>query len=57
MKTLTELLGRQDKDFFLQNHFTRQPYSAPLNAKKFNHLLNWNVVEQVLNEKNQFLES
>lgn len=55
MKILSQLLANQDPASFLQKYFTRLPYSAPHNARDLLHLLDWKVVEQVINKKKSIL--
>lgn len=49
MKFLQDILGEDPNNTFLPKHFTRLPFSLPGGAKNFNHLLDWKMVEDVLN--------
>lgn len=51
MKILKELLKDQSLESFLKTNFTRIPYSMPNAAEDFAHLLNWDVVKKVIEEK------
>jgi 50S ribosomal protein L16 3-hydroxylase len=51
MKFLKQLLQDQPVENFLQKHFTRIPFSMPNAAKDLAHLLNWDVIKKVLDEK------
>ncbi|MFP5384429.1 MAG: JmjC domain-containing protein [Bacteriovoracia bacterium] len=55
MKILKELLGEDPEKIFLPKHFTRLPFSKPLTAEKFRHLLDWEMVEKILKEKKSVL--
>lgn len=55
MKILTKILQDTPLEMFLEKHFTKIPYSSPRGAQDFKHLLNWKVVEDVMDKKNSFL--
>ena len=55
MKILNTLLSEQTLNDFLSKHFTKLPFSMPDRAKSFTHLLNWNVVEKVMENKKSIL--
>lgn len=49
MKLLQDILGEDPNNTFLPKHFTRLPFSLPGGAKKLKHLLDWKMVEDVMN--------
>lgn len=55
MKILTKILQDTPLEMFLEKHFTKLPFSSPNGAKNLNHLLDWKVVEDVMEKKNSVL--
>jgi len=55
MNILKDLLGEVSQDEFLEKHFTRLPYANTGGAKKYSQLLDWKVVEKVLQAKKSVL--
>lgn len=55
MKTLQMMLGDQPLDQFLSKHFTRLPFSSTGGASSQLHLLNWNIVEEIISGKKSIL--
>ena len=55
MKILQNLLGGVPTEQFLEKHFTRIPYSQPGKADSYTDLLNWNVVEKIIQEDKSVL--
>jgi len=55
MNILKEMLGETPLDLFLSKHFTKLPYSSFQGALKHTRLLNWKVVEEILQEKKSVL--
>jgi ribosomal protein L16 Arg81 hydroxylase len=49
MKFLQDILGEDPNNTFLPKHFTRLPFSLPGGAKNLKHLLDWKMVEDVMN--------
>ena len=48
MNVLQELLGDFDIDDFMNDYFFQQPFAAPYNAKRFEGLLDWDLLKDVL---------
>lgn len=55
MNILQQLLGEDPNNNFLPKHFTKLPFSKPLGGKDFTHLLDWQMVESILEAKNSVL--
>jgi 50S ribosomal protein L16 3-hydroxylase len=55
MKILSELLGDRPLNEFLEQHFTRLPFASTGGARNFLHLLNWQVVEEILGARKSVL--
>jgi ribosomal protein L16 Arg81 hydroxylase len=55
MKMLSQMLGEIPLEKFLENNFTKLPFSYPHGAKKFTDLLNWEVVKNIINKKDSVL--
>lgn len=55
MNILQEILGEDPNKTFLPKHFTRLPFSLPNGGEKFKHLLNWKMVEEVMNARKSVL--
>jgi len=55
MKILTQLLGDLPLQQFLDDAFQRQPFSMPDHAKPLAHLLDWDVVREVIGAKRSVL--
>jgi ribosomal protein L16 Arg81 hydroxylase len=48
MKILQSLLGETPVEQFLEKNFTRLPFSVPGGARDFTKLLNWKVIEKII---------
>lgn len=55
MKTLQKLLGPEKIDLFLSKYFSRIPFSMPNQAKDFSNLVNWEIINNIIDSKKSHL--
>lgn len=55
MNVLKKLLGDFSLQNFLENNFSKLPYSSPSGARDFTTLLNWDIVQKIIEKKESVL--